>query len=376
MSATQWRGTQREGRVSKPLTTQFVKRQPRLTKPLELKKRPHPKRRSMQRTMVSAKAKVGRQQASSSLESFEVAQILTRPEVHVSRAAGFRTVVFEAETVAQQVAGAREDKHAVDMCLEMVDIEALDTGKFHAMIIEDPTDKRNVSGYFHIAAIFSESIFAGRRSGHNLGDFARFIQNVAWAMNTYTGITTDVRGMHPFGSSELLKTPWIFITSSAHFQLNRSEAANLGRYFTGGGFAFIETAWARRGDDEDMSLRQMVRDALATRCILYERDWTFEKLPNDHPLYHCYFDFDGPPAGTDGWMRSYEGPNLPYPFVEGVVVDGRLILVYSNKNIEEIIDWAQGVDSSRQFQFVVNMVIFALTQEGSITNQVMDSVRY
>ena len=32
-------------RAAKPLTTQFVKRRPRLTKPLDLKKRPQPKRR-------------------------------------------------------------------------------------------------------------------------------------------------------------------------------------------------------------------------------------------------------------------------------------------------------------------------------------------
>ena len=33
---------QQEQKVSKPLTTQFVKRQPRLTKPLEMKRSPRP----------------------------------------------------------------------------------------------------------------------------------------------------------------------------------------------------------------------------------------------------------------------------------------------------------------------------------------------
>jgi hypothetical protein len=33
-------------------------------------------------------------------------------------------------------------------------------------------------------------------------------------------------------------------------------------------------------------------------------------------------------------------------------------------------------DPTRQLQFGVNLIVFALTQEGSITNQVMDSVNY
>ena len=40
---------------AKPLSTQFVKRAPRLTKPLELRKRPKPKRRRVERSMVSVK---------------------------------------------------------------------------------------------------------------------------------------------------------------------------------------------------------------------------------------------------------------------------------------------------------------------------------
>ena len=48
-------------RAAKPLTTHFVKRVPRLTKPLELKKRPRPKRRMLRRQMVSVKARVERQ---------------------------------------------------------------------------------------------------------------------------------------------------------------------------------------------------------------------------------------------------------------------------------------------------------------------------
>ena len=49
-------GDMETAKTAKPLTTQFVKRKPRLTKPLELKKRPRRRRRMMHRQMVSVSA--------------------------------------------------------------------------------------------------------------------------------------------------------------------------------------------------------------------------------------------------------------------------------------------------------------------------------
>jgi hypothetical protein len=43
----------KEVKAVKPLTTKFLKREPRLVKPLELKKRPKPKPRPMRRKVVS-----------------------------------------------------------------------------------------------------------------------------------------------------------------------------------------------------------------------------------------------------------------------------------------------------------------------------------
>ena len=61
---TQLGGLAETQKSAKPLTTQFIKRAPRLTKPLELKKRPRPKQRRMRRKMVAVKAKVDRKEMS------------------------------------------------------------------------------------------------------------------------------------------------------------------------------------------------------------------------------------------------------------------------------------------------------------------------
>jgi hypothetical protein len=122
--------------------------------------------------MVAVRARAGLRETRLGFQAVEAARSLARPDVRVGRAAAFGAIVSEPETVAQQIAGAREDKHAVDMSLEMVDIEALDTGKFHAMIIEDPKDKRQVRGFFHLLLARPRSLsdFGGRGGGTSVWD--------------------------------------------------------------------------------------------------------------------------------------------------------------------------------------------------------------
>ena len=73
-SLTRITASRENKKAAKPLTTQFVKRQPRLTKPLELKKRPQPKRRRIQRTMVAVKAITGR-----IIQAWTMAPVTERP---------------------------------------------------------------------------------------------------------------------------------------------------------------------------------------------------------------------------------------------------------------------------------------------------------
>jgi hypothetical protein len=107
-------------------------------------------------------------------------------------------------------------------------------------------------------------------------------------------------------------------------------------------------------------------------------------LPNEHAIYHCFFDFDSLPAGGHEPFRK---PGTVYvlapwiDFLEGVTVDGRAVSVVCKKWYAKAWgEWGPNpgqwpIDNTRQLQFGVNVVVFALTQEGSITNQVMDVVR-
>jgi hypothetical protein len=126
----------------------------------------------------------------------------------------------------------------------------------------------------------------------------------------------------------------------------------------------------------------MVRDALAT----VGRRAKFRRLPNDHPIFHTFFDFDGPPRALLGGPgiggdNSGEGRNN-VDYLMGLEIDERLacIITYQNigtawENLGYRNDKSLYSDNTRHLQFGVNTIVFALTQEGSITNRVMEIVR-
>ena len=363
-----------ETRSARPLTTQFVKRAPRLTKPLELKKRPQPKPRQVQRAMVSVRARALSEGARDGIHAARVAESLARPRIELGRVVSVEGAGVEPEVLAAAVEGTKDPQQRIDMSLEMVDIEAMDTGQYHAMVVQDPQDKRNVKGFFHIAVVYSlnQESWHGSRYPEGLA-----VPRLAEAINRYTSIHTDVRGAMPLHSEDIFKVPVVFMTTHYRMQPTNAEAANFGRYLAAGGFGFLEDQNVWLGGSGDMALRQALRDALASQDRLEERDWTFEKLPHAHPLYHCYFDFDGPPVGWDS--VEFPGTGRPFPWLDGVTVNGRLLAIMSNKGYMGIWNWAgRGEwhdDPARTFQMGVNIAVFALTQEGSVTHRLMEGMQ-
>jgi hypothetical protein len=361
-----------EQKLAKPLTTQFVKRQPRLTKPLELKKRPQPRRRTVQRKMVSVKARMHRDQASVHFQPTQALRGLSRPSVEIGRTSALTSAAMEPPTVASVIYGAKDEERKIDLSLELLDTEALDTGRYHAVVIQDPTDRRNIKGFLHIA-IVEPSI-----SEYDFNDLMPAMRRFAdLGMNTFTGIRTDVWPILTLDSREIFKVPWVFtfdLGRGLEFSPTRSEVTNLGAYLMQGGFLHADGYPTTLGTYvPPVRLQRLITDALDTQGVKYERDWSFQRLPNNHPIYHCYFDFDGPPVGAGAFKWQYG----IVPFIEGVTVSGRLLAITSQMLIARVWVAGQGPGLGGEFdptpclQFGVNVVVFALTQEGSITHRLM-----
>lgn len=154
------------------------------------------------------------------------------------------------------------------MTQEMMDVDALDVGKYHAMVIQDPTDKRNIRGFFHLAVVDMLTLAEIASTNANRADtaLARLIE----ALSEYTNIRADVRWRCDFDSPEVFKTPWIYAGSYRNFVLTDSEARNLGRYLTVGGFFFAnEWIWVKYHSfgATDRAFKNMYREALSTQGV-------------------------------------------------------------------------------------------------------------
>ena len=113
----------------------------------------------------------------------------------------------------------------------------------------------------------------------------------------------------------------------------------------------------------------MLRDALGA-------DAKFLPITNDHPIYHCFFDFnDGPPqgsennqmvstdtAGLQGYTARGNTMTKPVLYLEGITIDNRLVAIYSDKGYA--IKWKDTTNNDPQLKMGVNMIVFALTQAG------------
>jgi hypothetical protein len=361
-----------EQRAAKPLTTQFVKRQPRLTKPLELKKRPQPKHRRVERSMVAVKARMQRKETGVGFEPTQLVRGLARPSVQIGRLAGPGGAETEPQALAGVIEGAKEAKNKIDMSLELLDIETLNTGRYHAMVVQDPGDKRNISGFLNLAYIYSDAMEGlGTYRSSDMTFYA--VTRVAEKMNDWTQIKTRIAGRFTFDAPQLFDTPWVYTRgghSLASWVIPYSQAHNLGKYLRDGGF-WIADGLSRGPLGQDVPMRKAVKDALAAVDHVHGRDWDFQDLPFGHPLFHCFFEFpDGAPSSAGYWP------------VEGVFLGERLLVLYTNNNLVHgwvsrspvYGDWYPDLDGTRVFQFSVNTIVFALTQEGSITYRLMGGV--
>ena len=370
-----------EVKAAKPLTTQFVKRQPRLTKPLEMKKRPRPRKRQLQRRMVAVQARRERTGAASAVEPVRLIDSLARPGIQLRRAAAVQQRDLEPSAVATHIESAREPKEQMDLALELLDIEALDVGKYHALVVQDPQDRRSIKGFCHLAIVPPVSLerAATWEEGYSFEEYIvpGFGRLVA-AMNQYTGVKTHVLGRIRLDDAEIFKAPWLLFEQREHFKLGEAALRNLGGYLLSGGFVFADggdlPVW-------EAGLTAML-NALVGALKAHGVEGAVERLPNGHPIFHCFFDFDGPPTGGDSAGHSQQPSAWKVNrYLQGVEASGRLVALYSRK--EYAFAWGyfgrgqyERWDPTRPLQFGVNTIVFALTQEGSITNRVLESLSY
>jgi len=243
--------------------------------------------------------------------------------------------------------------------------------RFEGMVYQDPRNKKKVQGFFNFYQLQwrAERPEANGEPGWNAVPQA--LQILVQYARDSTDVNIQLMGSIRLDSRELMNCPMMYMMgNSAAVSYTKQEAQNLGRYLRAGGFLWIDDGFVAEEGAFNRSARQLVADALGW-------DGVFERIPNTHRLYHAWEDFNGPPPGDETRPNSQRTANVRLNYLEGIFLGGRLAVLLSTKGYCQA--WgawrfnpmSQGgpIDNSRQLQFGINVIVFALTQPGGIVEK-------
>ena len=221
-----------------------------------------------------------------------------------------------------------------------------------------PDDATRPASQSAPAAAPDPFVFATLRYESGNWDSAPLVpQNLIHSLALYTDLPVEPEGVVvDLSSPEIFHYPVLYLTGHLPVRFSAEEARNLERYVKRGGFVFM--------DDHNHDV-----DGAFHRTATAELERIFgagalEPLPSDHEIYRSFFHFeDGPPTTShelSGW-----GDGLIHPELFGVMVDGRIGVLYSNKDYSS--EWSYhavnkrflGQDNTR---FGVNVLLYALTR--------------
>jgi hypothetical protein len=183
----------------------------------------------------------------------------------------------------------------------------------------------------------------------------RMPSNLLTSLIDHTGLRIDpVERVIPLADPRMMSAPFCYLSGHKLVEFNPDERRNFEAYVRRGGFVFVDDC---NHDIDGLFARSFE----AEMARIFGAD-ALHKLPAAHPLYRSFFEFpDGPPA--TGFELNGWGDDLVHEYLKGIEIDGRLGVLYSNKDYgcEWDYDWRNkrwlAEDNTR---FAVNIVIYAL----------------
>jgi hypothetical protein len=204
----------------------------------------------------------------------------------------------------------------------------------------------------------ARSDFYFTRLTYESGDWdvdIRMPSNVLNSLVEYTTLRVDpVERMVALADPKMLEAPFVYLAGHKLVQFTPAERRNFERYVRGGGFVLV--------DDCNHDIDGLFAKSFEAEMAKMFGPKALAKIPNNHPIYSSFFKFeDGPPntgAELNGW-----GDDLVHDYLKAIVFNGRIRLLYSNKDYgcEWDYDFRNkrflAVDNTR---FAVNIIQYAL----------------
>ncbi len=179
-------------------------------------------------------------------------------------------------------------------------------------------------------------------------------ENLIDSVARYTSIEVAPAGVNVSLSSEtVFNFPFLWLTGHLPVRFTEAEARNLERYVKRGGMIVI--------DDHNHDVTGVFHKTASDEIARLFGPMT--RLPNDHALYRCFFVFDDGPPTTHHELNGW-GDDLVHPYLDAVLVNGRIGLIYSSKDYSS--EWNFHPENKRTMQedptrFGVNLIVYALS---------------
>jgi len=195
------------------------------------------------------------------------------------------------------------------------------------------------------------------RLSYESGDWEvdeRMPANVLNSLIEYTSLRVDIKErIIPLSDPQMLSVPFCYLAGHRLVQFNAEEKQNFQRYIENGGFVFVDDC---NHDIDGMFARSFelqMQDIFGSQAL--------KKIPNNHPIYSSFFEFDGPPRTSielNGW-----GDDLVHNYLKAIEVNGRIAVLYSNKDLG--CEWDYDFRNKRWLKvdntrFAVNIIMYAM----------------
>ncbi len=182
----------------------------------------------------------------------------------------------------------------------------------------------------------------------------RMPSNVLNSLVEYTTLRVDpVERVVALADPQMLEAPFCYLAGHKLLQFSPAERKNFERYVKGGGFVFV--------DDCNHDIDGLFAKSFESEVARIFGPKALHKIPNTHPVYSSFFKFDGPPntgVELNGW-----GDDLVHDYLKAVEINGRVRLLYSNKDYG--CEWDYDFRNKRWLvidntRFAVNIIQYAL----------------
>jgi hypothetical protein len=184
----------------------------------------------------------------------------------------------------------------------------------------------------------------------------RMPSNLLNSLVEYTTIEVDTQEkIVELLDKEILHAPFCYLSGHKLVQFTTAERENFEAYVRRGGFVFV--------DDCNHDIDGLFAKSFEAQMAAIFGNQALTKVPNDHEIYRNFFHFEkGPPTTSfelNGW-----GDDLVHDYLKAITIDGRIALLYSNKDYG--CEWDYDFRNKRWLaedntKFAVNIAMYALT---------------